>query len=514
MNNTTKKGTPERQYTKEVEEFLEDLAENLQIPQEVFNAIEKEYKQVAEWLGRRKSKLARYNPNTYIQGSFELGTMIIPVAKKYEYDIDLVCVADLDKAKITQEKLKNLFGDELRAYTQHRNIYRPKSKRRCWQLDYTRKHKFHIDVLPAIPFRNSSKTNNQHNRKERGWGNHAVAITDEEHENYTLRNSKWPHSNPKGYVGWFRSRQNQFLKRQRNAMVLNENRAKADKITNYEVKTPLQSAIQILKRHRDMRHKGNPDDKPISIIITTLAAKAYRQETTIAATLYGILSRMKDHIKVKDGVPWVANPTDPQENFADKWSSSEYPRRKEAFYIWLKKAKEDFASISGCTDRSKIGNILTLSMGDEVINKTLRKKQKVVRKRSSNIGKPKHKKEPPWQINLTGQLKIKAEYLQNGFRWLPFHSGGKSLPKNCELRFTADTNATGKFEVFWQVVNTGQEAAKANDLRGDFFKENTTRGRLECEESTLYKGSHTIECFIVKNNSCLARSGEFVVNIL
>ena len=385
MNNTTKKGTPERQYSKEVEEFLEDLAENLQIPQDVFNAIEKEYKQVAEWLGRRKSKLARYNPNTYTQGSFQLGTMIIPVAKKYEYDIDLVCEADLDRAKITQEEFKNLFGDELRAYAQNRKIKRPKSKRRCWQLDYTRKHKFHIDVLPAIPVKNSPKANNKHNGKKDGWGNHAVVITDKQHKYYTLRNSKWPNSNPKGYAGWFRSRQKKFLKRKRNAMVLNENRANADKIPNYEIKTPLQSAIQILKRHRDMRHKGNPEDKPISIIITTLAARAYRQETTIAATLYGILSRMEDYIEDRGGTLWVPNPTDPRENFADKWLSSEYPRRKHAFYIWLKLAKKDFTFISRYIDRNKISNSLSPSMGQEVINKTLKKRQKVTKARFRKI---------------------------------------------------------------------------------------------------------------------------------
>jgi len=36
---------------------------------------------------------------------------------------------------------------------------------------------------------------------------------------------------------------------------------------------------------------------------------------------------------------------------------------------------------------------------------------------------------------------------------------------------------------------------------------------LERRESTLYKGMHWIECFIIKNGKCVARSSEFVVNI-
>jgi len=102
---------------------------------------------------------------------------------------------------------------------------------------------------------------------------------------------------------------------------------------------------------------------------------------------------------------------------------------------------------------------------------------------------------------------------QDGFRWQKFCSDGKALPKNCKLRFKANTNVTGEFAVFWQVVNTGLEAASANSLRGGFNVAKTTTGCLVRDESTLYQGSHTIECFIVKDGLCVARSGEFIVNI-
>ena len=44
-------------------------------------------------------------------------------------------------------------------------------------------------------------------------------------------------------------------------------------------KTPLQRAVQILKRHRDIMFAGD-EDKPVSIIITTLAAKAYQGDVS------------------------------------------------------------------------------------------------------------------------------------------------------------------------------------------------------------------------------------------
>lgn len=43
----------------------------------------------------------------------------------------------------------------------------------------------------------------------------------------------------------------------------------------------LQRIVQILKRHRDIMFNGD-EDKPISIIITTLASRAYRGETNLS----------------------------------------------------------------------------------------------------------------------------------------------------------------------------------------------------------------------------------------
>ena len=63
-------------------------------------------------------------------------------------------------------------------------------------------------------------------------------------------------------------------------------------------------------------------------------------------------------------------------------------------------------------------------------------------------------------------------------------------------------------------MNTGKEAEEKNGLRGSIFPSTTAGvGGLKQKESTLYKGVHWIECFIVKNGICKARSGEFLVRI-
>tara|TARA_R110001592_G_scaffold16881_1_gene71334 strand:+ start:9997 stop:11559 length:1563 start_codon:yes stop_codon:yes gene_type:complete len=503
-----------RQYTKEAEEFLEDLAKSLEVPNEIFRRIEFQYQLMANWLERPHSRLAQFEPETYTQGSFQLGTIINPISEEDDYDIDLVCEVNIDKVDITQEKLKKLFGQELKDFTLSQNLAEPNSKKRCWELDHAPQYPFHMDILPAIPDGTSRQSKYLSEGIRNEWLEYGVSITDEEHENYRICSPEWPHSNPKGYAEWFRSCMRTVFDQKRKAMALQERVAAAEDIPVYRVKTPLQSAIQILKRHRDMTHDGDPDDKPISIIITTLAARAYGQDTTIAGALYGILSRMEDHIEDRGCVPWIENPTDPKENFADKWPDPKYPHRKDAFYEWLEKAKEDFASVAEAVDKRMIGEALASSMGNHVINEALNRKSSGAFGKIWNITKPRHKKEPPWGVNNIGEVKIvEAEYFRNGFRWHSFSGDSRALSKNCKLKFKAETNVTGDFDVYWQVVNTGYEAARADGLRGGFDITKTRGGSLVKEESTLYKGSHTIECFIVKHGLCVARSGEFIVNI-
>ncbi len=114
---------------------------------------------------------------------------------------------------------------------------------------------------------------------------------------------------------------------------------------------------------------------------------------------------------------------------------------------------------------------------------------------------------------MQGRASISAVALRNGFRPFSFQSDSSPLDKRCSLTFEASTDVTPPYKVYWQVVNTGEEARLANGLRGDFYDGLFEKGGRTRKESTLYHGMHWVECFIVKNGICVARSGEFVVNI-
>jgi hypothetical protein len=124
-----------------------------------------------------------------------------------------------------------------------------------------------------------------------------------------------------------------------------------------------------------------------------------------------------------------------------------------------------------------------------------------------------HKQRVPWEMQLVGEVRVRGYYSRNGFRPQEFRSNSEPLPKHSSLTFEATPTVSRPFKVYWQVVNTGEEARAAGGLRGGFYEGLTERGGLVRNESTLYKDSHWIECFIVKQGVCVARSGEFVVNI-
>ncbi|MGT2434054.1 nucleotidyltransferase domain-containing protein (plasmid) [Cupriavidus basilensis] len=329
------------QFTQASADFLERLAAELDVPPSRYDEAKNRYESVSTWLDRDASTLKQYNPLVYVQGSFRLGTPIRPANQDEHYDIDLVCELTVGKNQVSQEKLKDLLGDEMRAYAKAHGMEEPSEGRRCWVLDYAKDAQFHLDALPAVPDAAGMRHQLAARAMTSPWAETAIAITDIHHPAYRRVDSNWPHSNPRGYTEWFRSRMRLAFQAKRSAMALTV-QASVESIPSYRVKTPLQQVVQILKRHRDLMFIDDPDNKPISVIITTLAAHAYGNEATVADAMSAILSGMAKHVRFSaDGRVIIANPTDPMENFADKWV--EYPERRDRI---LPLARESTGKIS------------------------------------------------------------------------------------------------------------------------------------------------------------------------
>ena len=347
--------------------YLKALAEELDISDTRYEQAEQSYVSLGRWLNRPDSSISHYNPAVYVQGSFGLGTVIKPLNDEEDYDVDVVCEFKSLGKQVTQEQLKLMLGKEVELYRRSKGMVKPLHEgRRCWTLNYADGAQFHMDIVPAVPnghdIRRLLETNNLDTR----WASTAIAITDNERRNYKQVTNEWPRSNPKGYLEWFKLQMIVVLNERKTALARSI-RASVEQIPDYKVRTPLQAAIMILKRHRDiMFAKDEINCCPISIIITTLAAHAYRgKEDNIADALISILSGMEAHI-LRDHAnrAWIPNPSDPLENFADKWA--EHPEREQAFFAWLRQAQSDFAQVAAMDHGANITEALSPHIGGEL----------------------------------------------------------------------------------------------------------------------------------------------------
>lgn len=347
--------------------YIEALVDELDISDRRYEQANDSYMSLGRWLNREDSSIKRYDPAVYVQGSFGLGTVIKPLNLEEEYDVDAVCeLRSLAKLDITQQRLKQMLGVEIEGYRKSKSMVKPlREGRRCWTLNYSEGAQFHLDLVPALPNGREVREMLEHHRFDARWAGTAIAITDNERANYAIVSRDWPRSNPKGYLEWFKSRMVVVLNERKRVLAKSLN-ASVESIPDYRVRTPLQASVMILKRHRDIMFANDEINCcPISIIITTLSAHAYNGEEDVADALLSILSGMENYIERDErSRAVIRNPSDPMENFADKWA--EFPERERSFFAWLRQAREDFARIAGMESPRLITEALSPHVGVEL----------------------------------------------------------------------------------------------------------------------------------------------------
>jgi len=345
--------------------LLEDFAKALDVSEHHFDLAVARYKSLGVWLGREESKVVNFSPNVYSQGSFRLGTVIKPISDDEDYDLDIVVEVDLSKQQITQKDLKELIGQEVVTYAEaHQMNNVPKDRQRCWTLEYAEEARFHMDVLPSIPDSAGFRLLLESNRSQSNYWNSAIAITDNKWSNYSQVSFEWPRSNPNGYAEWFKAR----TELPRHIAMFSESRGiSIDEVPEFRVKTPLQRAVQLLKHHRDILFLKNPAIKPISMVITTLAALAYKGEPDIITTLRNVTTRMEQHITYTGNRLSIKNPVDPLEDFADRWSEDD----AKYFFFWLQKAKGLFGGFAEFSEGQALNEILKESFGEGLTKRVM-----------------------------------------------------------------------------------------------------------------------------------------------
>jgi hypothetical protein len=244
-----------------------------------------------------------------------------------DVDIDLVATRDLAKESTTQLDLKRDAGQAIRTYADS-CIPRPKvaESDRCWTLTFAG---MHMDVLPSLTDRDRLN---------------GLLITDR-----SVR--AWQHSDPQGYSQWFLSQMTDELNELRAEFAKNTD---VEEVPVFQVRSVLQRVIQALKRHRDIYFQDRLDDRPASVIITTLAALAYANSgaTDLYDSLRTITRSLPAFINYGSTGWYLPNPVQAEENFADYWNiDADLPRN---FEEWAQAASQDFEAIGSLSGMHNI----------------------------------------------------------------------------------------------------------------------------------------------------------------
>lgn len=467
-------------YSKQLSALLQDI----EVSDSEYEKAVSRYESVANYITKN---YGNYEPELFLQGSFKLGTAIRPLTEDGAFDIDIVCCLNrVSKSQITQKQLKNTVGQVVKSYASSNGMKEdPHDGKRCWTLQYVDEHNFHLDILPSV--------------KNDTWSN-VIAFTDKRNKNYNSISYDWEVSNPKDYYKWFFdiSKHSQYKKQ----FALMENRA-IEKVPDYKVKTPLQRAIQLFKRHAEVMFANDIEHKPSSIIITTLSAKAYDYVGDTIDDFEDLLSmvsrKMILFLDKENGKECAKNPVNQNENLSEKWMKDE--SYYQAFLKWQKKLVADFGF-----DRYETRSLAYSNLNERLIGKRL---NSLSDKKLLDL--PHHKK-PQWPVIKMQDVHIKAKYKLNGGIFHPL-ANGTPLRKYVDLKFEILTDNIRSYDIYWQVTNTGHEASNAGQLRGDFYDSDIVEGKRVRNESTQYKGLHFVEAYIVKDGMCYGKSEPFQVVI-
>jgi hypothetical protein len=326
---------------------LDALFAQIDLTDSQYETAKNRYEAVSAWLAEGESPFLKV-ASIYAQGSIAVGTANKPIGRA-EFDVDLVCHLPSVGATSNPAAVKALIGDRLKVHATYASML--EEKQRCWRLCYA--NEFHLDITPSIP--------------NPACGNGGELVPDR-------ALSAWKPTNPKGYAARFEQyaalRPRLYL---REAAVAAK-RAEVEDFPDQEMRKPaLKRIVQLLKRHRDVSFAatGRSELAPISIILTTLAARSYARCATgfVYADTYelilDVVRRMPEFIVLDERngrlFYFIENETTAGENFADKWNLD--PRLPQAFFGWHRDALAMLEELVGVEGKDRLGQVLQKSFG-------------------------------------------------------------------------------------------------------------------------------------------------------
>ncbi|MBK6484045.1 MAG: hypothetical protein IPG01_13155 [Chitinophagaceae bacterium] len=338
----------------QLDNLLDKIAEAIQLDDTRYERMKSGYESVKDWIESDEVFFKRYHYDVYPHGSVRILTTVKPIGKD-EFDLDIA----IHLKSTTSHTPQRIYAELKRcieAYAKKHGL-RIEAKNRCIRLDYT--GDCHMDILPGI--------------QEYSFDDNMLKVPDRELND-------WVSSNPRGYANWFLAQAN-LVKQSLLEKAMRAENLPAD---NFKNKKPLQRAVQLVKRYRDLYFQEDDTYKTSSIILTTIAGQFYRGQESIFDTVDGIISSIEDHDTYLYGRLKVVNPVNPVENFTDKWDDE--PEYYEAFKAFSQHLHNQWQMLKNGYGVIQEGKILKGLFGEGLFSEA----QKVITDRVENLRRNKN----------------------------------------------------------------------------------------------------------------------------
>lgn len=321
----------------QIDDLLDKMAEAVQLGNTRYDRMKTSYESVKDWIEDDEIFFKPYHYDVYPHGSVRILTTVKPIGKD-EFDLDIA----IHLKSTTPHTPQRIYAELKRcmaAYARKHGL-KIEAKNRCIRLKYA--GDFHMDILPGI--------------QETLYDQNKIMVPDRELD-------RWVSSNPRGYGDWFIGRAN-LVKESLLEKALRAEKLPAD---NFRYKKPLQRAVQLIKRYRDIYFQKDDTYRTSSIILTTIAGRFYEGEASIFDTIDNIITTIRTKVNLSIGRLKIVNPVNTAEDFTDKWDNE--PEYYEAFKRFVNHLYEEWQKLKIQHGVISEGIIMKGLFGDEVFIK-------------------------------------------------------------------------------------------------------------------------------------------------
>lgn len=415
-------------------------------------------------LDRLKEGLKKYNEEnstdykiaeTIEQGSVAMSTVILN--DKNDYDIDVAIVFDdTNIGKIGSIAIKNIIVDALkRKCTNFKK--EPEAKTNCVRIEYV--DNYHIDF--AIYKRIKNEYDDGYKYEHAG--------------------SEWKSRDPRAINNWFKK----------------EIGINGEK---------LRQSIRLIKTFCKSRESWN---MPGGLIQTVLCDEKIQDYSRIDEMFYYTICEIRDRLKYNKE---VYNPTDSSQSLLlvqEDNDKLENLSNRLNTYI----SKLNILFDSDCTkEQAKDAwhNFFNHDYWNTQLNESLRRLAITYNyyKNSYEYDDTEEFIEniyPTQSTTYFVEIDCNVTNQNRPFKYLSdMLKNNEKVEIGCSLEFyIKNTNAPNGYEVLWKVKNDDLSAEKHNCIRGQIFR---SKEKVINYETSDFSGNHYVECYIIKNNTCIAKN--------